>query len=598
MDPGTRKSRCDVDFEDLAYDCFGCLLSFYDTPKTWKALRETSKALFEAVMSNNAAWGMENAVFRVKNITVPKQWEDGWFDEISNHVRNVELLPLMMCETCAFAWFVCETFRSLKTIKYPTFDGVRVHGVRTTFGHHAAYLESFAASVSTNKSVTTLDLSGNVSLEHPYIVKALHDMIKQTTSVTKLKIEYNYSAICAIILLTKALVENPCLREVSFARSSIKPHGSIGVTANLFQELQWGITAAGWRDFIGAARNLQKLNIKQCALESDVADGIARAISEHPNRIELKYSGNYFDYGAACIIARAICARAGPCAAAELYLRNDYGHLGSTINTFFQDGRRIESLQISGFFGLLTFRGLPEFVRSHGGVLRKLKISHRDLAARPVSPIEKLPGTGATSEVESTGDLFTTAQKLAFNVGSWFTELDATVSARGIATSTNLISLDLSRSYFGFHPRGRLVGFELFVAAIGASKTLRQLVLGEIRECDAGEWNVLFGMIQKNRTITTLKLRGNGITFDSAPAISDVLLENTTLLDLDLSENNLWWCGISEITEALLKNSTLSVLRLDQNSTNDDDGEECFAEHKADALGNLSKLVRNVTVYL
>lgn len=83
-------------FEDLPLDCLAEILSFFNTPKPWCAIKKTCKQFYGDMRDKQTGWGMRNAVFDKINITK--------FLQLASkipftHIKNIQIFPgVDVCE--------------------------------------------------------------------------------------------------------------------------------------------------------------------------------------------------------------------------------------------------------------------------------------------------------------------------------------------------------------------------------------------------------------------------------------------------------------------------------------------------------------------
>lgn len=88
--------------------------------------------------------------------------------------------------------------------------------------------------------------------------------------------------------------------------------------------------------------------------------------------------------------------------------------------------------------------------------------------------------------------------------------------------------------------------------------------------------NLLATALQDNKTIQTITLKGNDISFNGAKLLSTVLTANKTLTNLDLFDNRIGNYGLKYLGECLLTNSSLQNLDIGSNDITDEYLEEFF----------------------
>ncbi|KAF0470705.1 RNI-like protein [Gigaspora margarita] len=113
--------------------------------------------------------------------------------------------------------------------------------------------------------------------------------------------------------------------------------------------------------------------------------------------------------------------------------------------------------------------------------------------------------------------------------------------------------------YHNFNEKANAIKYSLISMFLRTSKKLKHLNVNE------PIYNkILIEKLQKNTTITSLKLRINNL--ESIELLSEFIDKNTTLTSLDISRNALGFKEMQKLIKALHENTTLISLNLDYNS--------------------------------
>ncbi len=249
MPEDTKVARVATRFAQLPRDCLATILSYLDTPGVWVALQSQCKQLYEDMHDRETEWGMDNAVFVLKQETIYRHLSMLFTDK-PKHVRNIivkrlendkvppeffdELLFVLCWVTgvrkMAIVGSVAGTGKRLaEALSLPTCTVEGLHAAKC--GVDREWTISVTNALKSNTSVTKLGLGGN-HLDNESVI-LIAEMLEVNEDIYQLDLYDSHIGYSGAVAIARALAVNRSFEGLDLSGCGIDSDGATAIAESL-----------------------------------------------------------------------------------------------------------------------------------------------------------------------------------------------------------------------------------------------------------------------------------------------------------------------------------------------------------------------------
>lgn len=415
---------------------------------------------------------------------------------------------------------------------------------------------AFGGAISTNKSISTVNLSSCAIGSNRTVVKDITDGLKNNKGITTLNLASNTLDDESAELLADALITNNTLTTLNLLDNKIKPTG-----------------VAKLADAIKHNSKLSSLILSKNPLKDKGASYLGEALKVNKSLTDLSLVGaEITGDGVACIATSS-----------TLISLNIWGNLlgpkGSiALADCLKNNHTLTSICIKGVNLSSGASAFKELLCNNTSLLH-IDLSGNSLEIEGAREIAKGIEVNSTLQVLRLGGnslgnrgAVSLAEAISKNNECHLQELDLQLNViadeamaelcKALAASKTIRTIGLSYNHLG------ITGLKKLAGLLQTSKLITSLNL-EGNQCGWEGMMFLGEALAHNRTLRSLNIAHNNLRAEGGSTVAQIIKSNSSLTDINLKRNNLSDEGATAIAEALKRNASLLQLNLEDNRIED-----------------------------